>query len=155
MTKSYEELEAMKVPVLEGIFKDLTGNEAKRGLKKAELVQLVYDLQQPDQPQENANGDGETATFDDAYDLADLEGDEPETEEETPTEPPRPAKKVIKHTNTDADPREVAEALAHTGLKVAVEGNVVTLEKGTQKIHTTVKQPLYRIVKTAEAFAGV
>lgn len=56
--KTFEDLEALTIPQLTAIATDL-GVKVPQKAKKAEIVQLVYDVQQPDPTEEEENKDPE------------------------------------------------------------------------------------------------
>lgn len=151
--KTLEDFDMLTVPVLEGIITELTGNKPKAGTKKAELVQLAYDLQQPvPQPEEQTEA---PADVENAADLSvedeadDLVGEEPG---HTP-EPVRPAKVEVAVSDAMPKGKEIEKALAHVDATVQVGPECVVVNKGAKRMTTTVKQPLHRIVKAVELFA--
>lgn len=155
--KTLEDFELMTVPVLKGIITELTGNAPKNDAKKAELVQLAYDLQQPvpqeTQPEpaaeDEAPVDEQSAADLSVEDEDDLVGDAP-----APTpEPVRPAKVEVPVSTSDAKIKDIEKALAHVDATIEVGNECVIVRKGAKRMTTTVKQPLHRIVKAVELFA--
>jgi len=151
--KTMEELELMPIPALRGIVLNLTGNEPQAKISKAKLVQLVYDLQQPDasEPAREPEKSDEPATGGeekeaDASELSVDENDDLVGE----SLPPR------KNVNLDVDNptrQQVLDAVAHLGISTEVDDDGVTFIKGEKRTYVSTKQPLRRILSTAEIFA--
>lgn len=203
--KTLEDLQLMTAPMLEGIHKSLTGNAPKKGMTKNQLVQRVYDLQQPD-PVTADNAPNKAKSVNDATPPAandmlvddeeegeDLIGGDPapaapadETKnaslasasqpfgDRDPTAPQMqdfgtrklvdadadlvgdvggPEQKVFPHTDEQAKVKDIPVALAHLPIMVHISDGLVHLTKGGKRLDTTVKQPLHRILATAEVFA--
>lgn len=122
---TFEELEMMSVNQLKGIATSL-GVDVKPRTPKAALVKLVYDLQQPEDLEEEAE-----------------EISEPEERE---PEAPKAKGDVI------ASIEQGLESLIDMGLKWSINGGVILFEQGDRRISTNINQPEHRIVRTAETF---
>lgn len=158
--KTLEDLNLLPTAALQEIYLELTGNKPKSSLNKAQLVQAVYEVQQPDADVKDATGD-ESNDEETEKSLSDADALSVEEEEDDligdapggDLGPDLPAKREFTRSDKDANVEEIAKALAHLPIQVVVDDVTVTLTKGSKEICTTVKQPLYRIVATAETFA--